>query len=213
MRNFLLALGCVAAASGSLPGCGPQADPQLAYKSITYGEGYAPLPFAVAVANDGPAAGHVDRVEATILSVAPIPGRGLTLLSPKDFQHEVHLFGHERAGVDAEPLPQGTAMTLPRHKISEVWCALEWTLPEDAPPMLVVCSASFRLSYRGDVLLETPAHAVVLQSQPGILENMTAAPVRSRRRAKRVVELLSTAPGEKSQGVIDLLEHMRQATQ
>ena len=204
--------GILLAACGlSAAGCGKSGDARLTYQSITYGEGYAPLPFAVGVANDGVADGHVDRVEAKIFVVTPIPGRGLTVPVTEDFKQQVHLFGHERAGDDAEPLPAGTAMTLPVDKTSEVWCALEWSLPDDAPPMLVACSASFVLSYQGRPVVETPPQAVMLQSQPGILENMSAAPVKSRKTAAKIVELLSAAPGERSEGVRALFEHMEAA--
>ena len=211
MRNLTWAIALLAGAGMMAVGCREPGGPRLSYQTFTYGEGYAPLPFAVGVLNDGNVPGHVDRVEAKILSVTPIPGRGLALPSPEEFKHQVHLFGHERAGDDAKPLPAGTAMVLPTDKTSEVWCALEWSLPDEAPPMLVVCSASFVLSYHGEPVVETPPQTVALQSQPGILENMTAAPVRSRKRAAKIVEMLSAVEGERSQGVRELVEHMEAA--
>jgi hypothetical protein len=213
MKYRTHALAVVAGAGLGALGCQDATGPRLTYQTITYGEGYAPLPFAVGVLNDGDEPGNIDRVEAKILSVTPIPGRGLAVFSAEDFKHQVHLFGHERARDDAEPLPEGTAMVLPTDKTSEVWCALEWSLPDEAPPMLAVCSATFVLSYQGEPVVETPPMAVAIQSQPGILENMTAAPVRSRKRAAKILKLLSGLQGEQSQGVEDLIEHMTAAAQ
>jgi hypothetical protein len=198
------------AALGAL-GCQDATGPRLNYQTLTYGEGFSPLPFAVGVLNDGKVPGYIDRVDAKVHNFTPLPGRGLTVPEKEDFKHQVHLFGHERAGDDAEPLPKGTAMTLPTGKTSEVWCALEWSLPDDAPPMLAACSVTFVLSSQGEVLLETPPQAVMVQSQPGILEQMSAAPVRSRKRAARIVALLSAVQGQRSQGLQDLLEHMEEA--
>jgi hypothetical protein len=193
------------------PGCGPAGTPRLSFKAIYYGEGFAPLPFAVGVTNNGKAVGFVDRVDAKVHGVTPIPGPGLGVAPAEDFKYRVVLFGDERAGENAVPLPAGTAMALPLDRTTDVWCALEWKLPEDAPPMLAACSVSFVLSYQDEILLETPAQAVMVQSRPGILEKMSAARVESAELAAQTVELLLGVEGERSRGLQDLLEHMQAA--
>jgi hypothetical protein len=208
MRIPTLVLGIALGVSLGAVGCDSADAPRMAFCSINYGEGYAPLPFAVGVLNDGRNEGHIDRVDAKIHSVTLIPGPGLTAPPAEDFRYETFLFGEEQAGVDARPLPKGSAMTLPVDKTADVWCALRWTLPDDAPPMLAACSVSFVLSYQGQILLETPPQAVMLQSQPGILERMSAAPAPSKKHAVTMAGLLSGIAGERSPGFQGLLDHM-----
>jgi hypothetical protein len=190
-------------------GCDHSDDPDLSYSSINYGEGFAPLPFAVGVTNQGRAEGRIDRADARVLSMTPIPGPGLEMQSAEDFRYRLFLFGDEHAGDSARPLPPGAAVRLPADKTTDVWCALEWSLPEDAPPMLAACSVKFLLSYKGEVLVETPTQAVIVQSKPGILEKMTATRADNAEQAAKTVEILSSVQGKPSEGLRQLLNHLR----
>jgi hypothetical protein len=171
-----------------LLGCG-DAKP-LAITDLRLDESHVPLPFVIALRNEGDSPVKIQGVSVNVTSKFLI-SRSQDR-PPTGFDHQVEFDPNHPTQV--KPNGDGVACGF-----------LVWELPPDPPPMIAVVTCDFRVHADGETLVTEPI-ALVLQSQEGLLE--AEGPL-AEEQARKMVEALATTPGRKSAGFERLVERLQ----
>lgn len=186
------------------PGCGGESvGAKVSYVETRVDETQSPLPFVIALNNDGDAAVDVVGVtiagmEGGVLSNGDDQQGVVSSIAAADCQVEM------RAGHPVEVAARGNGVA----------CGfVRWNRPEEAPPAIAVAAARFLVTLDDGESIETPPRIFLLLSATGEFEKFTKELSLDRETAREALRRLESPPGERTARVEQLIERIRLLSQ
>jgi hypothetical protein len=144
-----------------LAGCASRDGAGVVITDLRLDEQTVPLPFVVALHNDGDEPAEIQGVSVNVTGKTLISRPQDAECIPDGFDFEVEFDSNHPTEIPA--------------KSDGVTCGfLVWTLPPDPPPMIAVVTCDFRVHADNQTLTTEPV-TMVLQSEEGLLDGDLAA--------------------------------------
>lgn len=126
---------------------------------------------------------------------------------PNSFQFAMHIMGETEDGNLVALAPGDSAPVVPAHGSATVFGAIEWIVPEGAPPLLAIMNAEFAALDADDMpICQSAKCAIVLQSEPGALHAAVASTAATSEAAAAVADHMVTLEGRRSPAFRELLK-------